>query len=746
MTKVAFRACARAAAKQSAQGIVHRDLKPENIFIDRRGQSKVMDFGIARSVESSATRTGSIVGTPAYMSPEQAEGKTADARSDIYALGLIFYEMFAGRAPFEADTPVAFALKQIRETPPPPRTAEPYVPLFLDRAIQRCLEKKPDKRFQSVAELSAALAEQPEAVVSVGETPPQEAPLPDQLATWQRWDWGLLGGAVVSFALFFVLFDRVFPYGSAALRISGSDAIAATQALLAKYAPELKDRPLTAKLENDFASEWFSAAVIKVGLKGAVDRLQSAGSSGFSWSVTQGVAGTPTEGVRVAYDHQGRVLELGLPPPPGVSMPKQTPTQAEVLPFAVRVAEDLFHVKVADVAPTPLNFDTRRGLWTFDDGKRFFVLEGLRGTTRRPVLWILPGDFPNPRKMIRLLVLPDRLFAARLDLESTPGAGWDWTQLFNNYLGAMMVGGLVLVVYCLVCLVLSFTRKLYKQTSRTVWVASFITALAVWGLFWRELPQQSDFHEANKIIVVLGCIVTLVLHYALWSVPYRYVSKTLPAHLKTLSDLLMEGLRARPAGLAILRGIGLGALYLAFHSGSLFLLGTLRVAATSSFWAMFALGTPPSWERVVWVLALAFLGTIVGTWLGVGLPFALLRRVTNRLWLVLAAIGLFWTVTAASLPGASAFPVLPLYLYSALQGVFFAAIFWRYDLLTSMMAALTIETWLLCYPLDQMFGGIEPWPYAAALWPWFLILLLGAVLWLRPPVVAAWRRATAVLE
>jgi serine/threonine protein kinase len=164
-----------------AQKIIHRDLKPENIFIARDGTVKVMDFGIARSLEARTSKTGTIIGTPAYMSPEQAEGKAPDARSDIYALGLVMYEMFTGQLAFKAETPVALAIKQIMERPTPPRELEPTLPPSVEAAISRCLEKDPAKRFQSVAELEAALLEgTPEQPSAVGGVPPPriQAPSP----------------------------------------------------------------------------------------------------------------------------------------------------------------------------------------------------------------------------------------------------------------------------------------------------------------------------------------------------------------------------------------------------------------------------------------------------------------------------------------------------------------------------------------------------------------------------------------
>src|ERR1700723_2802444 len=136
-----------------AQGIVHRDLKPENVMIDGQGNVKIMDFGIARSMEAGTRLTGSMVGTPAYMAPEQVAGKSVDYRTDIYSLGLMLYEMFTGVPAFSADNSIAVALKQMREDPPPPHEIEPNIPVGTERTILKCLEKDPAKRFQSIADL-----------------------------------------------------------------------------------------------------------------------------------------------------------------------------------------------------------------------------------------------------------------------------------------------------------------------------------------------------------------------------------------------------------------------------------------------------------------------------------------------------------------------------------------------------------------------------------------------------------------
>ncbi len=135
-------------------GVVHRDLKPQNIMIDREGNAKIMDFGIARSLHTrGATGTGVIIGTPEYMAPEQAEAKDVDHRADIYALGVILFEMVTGRLPFEGETPLSIVLKHRNEPPSDPRTMNAQLSPAMSGVILRCLEKSRDRRYQSAADL-----------------------------------------------------------------------------------------------------------------------------------------------------------------------------------------------------------------------------------------------------------------------------------------------------------------------------------------------------------------------------------------------------------------------------------------------------------------------------------------------------------------------------------------------------------------------------------------------------------------
>jgi eukaryotic-like serine/threonine-protein kinase len=174
----------KAARFAHRRGIVHRDIKPHNVIVDEEGRAKVTDFGIARAGASDMTETGSIMGTAQYLSPEQAQGQPVDARSDLYSIGVVLYELLAGVPPFDADSPVTIALKQVSEDPIPPRVRNPAVPPALDAVVMRALRKDPAARFQSADDFIVALeSAMAGAYVELGED------LADELEEEDRRNW-----------------------------------------------------------------------------------------------------------------------------------------------------------------------------------------------------------------------------------------------------------------------------------------------------------------------------------------------------------------------------------------------------------------------------------------------------------------------------------------------------------------------------------------------------------------------------
>jgi beta-lactam-binding protein with PASTA domain/predicted Ser/Thr protein kinase len=187
-------------------GIVHRDLKPQNVIVDADGKAVVTDFGIARAGVSEITQTGSVMGTPHYLSPEQAQGFEVTSVSDLYAVGVILYEALTGRVPFEGESAVAVAMKQVSAVPQRPSSITPQVSPALDAVVMRALEKEPGQRFQSadafIAALDAAMKDPGAgggtaafAALPPVVAPPAEEDLPPEGR--KRWPWVALAVAVL---------------------------------------------------------------------------------------------------------------------------------------------------------------------------------------------------------------------------------------------------------------------------------------------------------------------------------------------------------------------------------------------------------------------------------------------------------------------------------------------------------------------------------------------------------------------
>src|SRR5262249_36712340 len=155
--KIMLQIC-RALEAPHGEGVIHRDLKPQNIMLDSNGRVRVMDFGIARSAYlPGMTQTGALMGTPEYMSPEQARGDKLTERSDLFSLGVIFYELLTGQSPYPGDAPLATLWKRLQEKPKPPIDVDPAVPKALNDIVMKALEIEPESRWASAREIANQL-------------------------------------------------------------------------------------------------------------------------------------------------------------------------------------------------------------------------------------------------------------------------------------------------------------------------------------------------------------------------------------------------------------------------------------------------------------------------------------------------------------------------------------------------------------------------------------------------------------
>jgi serine/threonine protein kinase len=266
-----------------AQGVVHRDLKPANALIDSSGNLFLTDFGIAKLLESASprlTQTDAILGTPAYISPEQAAALPVDQRSDIYSLGVILYEMVTGRVPFTADTPLAVIIKHLNDPLPLPSSIKPTISPATERVLLRALAKRPEDRFETVTEFASAwkrsLAESESMDSAATEmmevtTPPTQekpAPKPQALTKPQRTPLigFMLGCVVFAFALVLLAGVSIF------------------------IARLLFPTPLTVHLDDDFsqtAAIWRTGTDTNGSIQYDADRLRFIISTNdwFAWSI-----------------------------------------------------------------------------------------------------------------------------------------------------------------------------------------------------------------------------------------------------------------------------------------------------------------------------------------------------------------------------------------------------------------------------------------------------------------------------
>lgn len=716
-----------ALSEAHSQGVVHRDLKPENVVITRDGDLKVMDFGIARSIETQTATTGVIVGTPAYMSPEQAEGKPADARSDIYSLGLVLYEMFTGRQAFEADTPVAFALKQIHESPPFPRDLDPYMPAFLNRAIQKCLEKNPKDRFQSIEELGTALS---------GEAPteavPEREPRPrDELRVWRRRDWILLALGLIGVVCFLNRRDAVLPGSRMRLETDALTAQNKTAEVIQRLGRRLPPEKLEARDELGGVREHMAW---RLGTRRSAEFLLP-----IYWRVSR-------SDIEVLLDSTGKLVKFSYPfwIVPWNYQPPPVEQRREIAQKAVEAACGPLPAGLTVVETTGGDMGAeysakwRRGPDPWATAERDVSLVAEKVTAVRCAR--VPSGHPSVLREGALQNLA-------------------WAVLLFTLAAALLYFGM-------------------DQSYRLPILRKRIPVALLLGFSGVWLLTPAFFGSEPSLFFLLGAAVeaSAICLVAFVAVENR-LSRIAPGWVGTYTIALRGRILEPGIGLAVFRGalaglalIGLetltacGSTVPMFTSAEEISSQTLKALFVDSlrFW----LDPTPVGDAIVSfspalfvVLSSVFHGFIIGFFVpgiiitvehkqflkshraSAGLSSRLWARLILSLGITLALSAFVYGLRlhfAASLGEGLSDSLEPLLL-----GAFMGWVALSYDLLTSVATVSTYILWTLSYHLLGILEVIGNGPYVGIFGAWGGLVLAGAVVGFSPKLLSSWRRLRA---
>jgi protein kinase-like protein len=686
------------------EGVVHRDLKPENILIGRDDAVKIMDFGIARLADARATVTGLVVGTPAYMSPEQAEGRAPDARSDVYSLGLVMYEMFCGQPAFSGDTPVAVVAKQVHETAVAPRAIEPDLPERIDNAIRRCLEKDPARRFQSVAELDAALVRETTAapIASGGDE------LPERLTRWQRGDWIVLAAAALGLAVFFPCFART--------SLAPHSQVTFDRTVLSRIAEEhLQRLGIPPTPVRQMAADVNVGPFIYLGRQYGASAAREATNNPIHywvWSVT-------FDGFVVKVDQRGRLTQFARQE--SVSVDPAVQSQDDARRQAAKAIEDFF----GQAVPTlELEREIRGEVYGFDWRSRdasYGLQQHYTANVDRRGIALLDTYVELP---------PQYSTGSILFGEITMN---EWG------LPVSVVIGILVPAFGFI------NRRRVAQGAawRTAVAALSFVGAAGFAAYATARPEALGVNVANSM--ALGLLYAVVVF--LGSIALEvFLRRTRAWKLGTLIALFTPQIAKQAPALSVVRGTLVGLALLGADTCALWLGTTYFGARLSPIYVGLLGGVM---NGVAWpmglVLAIA-LAQVMGIGLLVAFTGAIADRLPGRRWIGVAAGA---ALLAASGIRDSMGTVLPWYwtwLTLFVDYTILVAAFRRFDLLAVCVAVGTFAFWWANYPLFVMqrpIGSVGPWTAFVA---WGLVVGAAATVAFQSPLRRGYQRVAAALE
>jgi tRNA A-37 threonylcarbamoyl transferase component Bud32 len=660
-------------AEAHGQGIVHRDLKPENVMIDRRGNVKLMDFGIARSLQGGVTTgAGVVIGTPAYMSPEQAEGRPVDARSDIYSLGLVLYEMFAGVAAFHGETPVSLALKQIRERPLAPREHDANLPEYLEQTILRCLEKNPAARFSTVAELDDALSRQ---TLTPWSTPVDAGTSETRAAWFRRREQTLLllGGLGLGLLAYFV--GDMYPASHLRLQLDFDEARSQARRFLKELVPAV---PVSLSRK----------ALVWIDGRGADDSRASDPSHRthdftwqFRWRGPNGLDVGESEGsIEIDYEGKLRSWNRG-------SAGRAGP-RLESSPEALRA-------KAAELCRSLLGFDVARASVKTDERR------AANGDPYSHFEWTAtaPDDRGYRTASVDLSGNGvDAIGTSYANYIRVPVIIHPWTDV----VGGFLFGALFLVVF------LTRTVNIGAGRLRRPLIAS--AAVGVWGGACLEsiFPGLPGFDWTADLL--LG-VAMFALIFVAWAAGEDIVLSLWPQKVTTWVRPLDGRWLSRAAAVSVLRGTLWGLAFLAIFvplTSFASPLGWIRLRTWSLEWPQTTTWSPPL--KLLFATVAGSVPIAIGP---IAVFISLMRKRLRSVWVLLIACGFLSTlVYQPELLRVEKFEARLLLLFITLA--WFSWSFYESDVLGTVAALVVFDGVAGLWAMLQMNLDLSVLPFVLA--------------------------------
>ncbi len=682
-----------------AQGVIHRDLKPENILIDKHGHVKVMDFGIARATGGRERTTNTVTGTPAYMSPEQITGKPVDARSDLYSLGLMMYEMFCGQQAFTADDPMVLMAKQTVDVPPRPRDIDLDLPVRIERAILGCLEKAPERRFTSAADVARALTIED---APRHATPARPDNLPVSLLHWQQWDWALLLLAIIGG----IGFAQAYQAYTLAHQSQLTFDVAALSQIGRDYRERLGLPPAaitrTSVIGNQGETMYagvnaghYSARAIA----GREARL-------FTWSMSF------ADRSYLEIDHAGQLRWINTES----SDPSRPPLPEDAARSkAEQGLKDWYRVDAADLVPIGSSTYGPRRTFTWESRS---TVEGL-----------------TPR--FTLGVSQNRIEFGSRFLATPPGYTLPSRPSMESWYAPVSI-----VIWLLLSAIAFATRRRAQGSEPWhFWLAGPIAMAGV--LIGFNYLGGSQMANRMAVASAIGLSITTTW-LLLCGLIERVIARWDARKLTSLRLLCSRMALTTPVGLSVVRGALVGVALLGVDAAAVW-------AATRFFGATLDL------DVHVWFVSMGLrLGALValvaalvqGIWIGsfTAVAVALVRQWTKAkpIYPVAAAAALALTGAHFSMGalGEPQFVIAVLFLDFAVL----AFTFQRFDLLTVFAAVFTFSIWAGMAPLLTILQQVSTSGPRLILGLWFVAVIAAALIAAQGPLKMIYRRAAVDLD